>query len=465
MDFAKKQLEKYGWQEGKGLGKSENGITTAIKPKLKFDNAGIGHDSSEQFTNNWWEKLYNNAANNVNVSTAANGNVQVNVSDPDGVEITTKNYSLKNLKKNNSSGLEYGTFRKTSKLTENGIVDLDNNYCDVPTYSNTKTDLCPLTDEELFAACGGRTAHKGARHGLTLNGKLSRLEKQEKLLLKRLRKVSISDETETKDCKENLEKKLRKINDHRDKHSTDSMEEGMIDSPIGTQITVGFSSPHKNSKNRKKERKRVSFSETVTEYQTQEVDSVVVDNHTQDLDSGSLSDCNSRPSTPVTTVRTVEIKDKTESPSNNSDVLTPDQDEGIESDSTSSQLYAKIKEENYKMKRKLRKLRKKYAAESSKKNLKYNCNEDEALKDSGNCVKCTKRKIIIEDDFHDRDSKRHCDDYDDEIELNLNCSEEQPKTKKERKKLQKKQKRLEKRINRVADSLNELCKISDIESE
>lgn len=53
---------------GKGLGKSENGITTAIKPKLKFDNAGIGHDSSEQFTNNWWEKLYNNAASNVNVS-------------------------------------------------------------------------------------------------------------------------------------------------------------------------------------------------------------------------------------------------------------------------------------------------------------------------------------------------------------------------------------------------------------
>jgi len=31
-----------------------------------------------------------------------------------------------------------------------------------------------LTDEEIFKACGGRTAHKGARHGLNLSGKLAR---------------------------------------------------------------------------------------------------------------------------------------------------------------------------------------------------------------------------------------------------------------------------------------------------
>lgn len=58
MNFARKQLEKYGWSEGKGLGKKEDGIVTAIKPKLKFDNSGVGHDVGEQFTNNWWEKNY-----------------------------------------------------------------------------------------------------------------------------------------------------------------------------------------------------------------------------------------------------------------------------------------------------------------------------------------------------------------------------------------------------------------------
>ncbi|XP_010132659.1 PREDICTED: G patch domain-containing protein 4, partial [Buceros rhinoceros silvestris] len=37
-----------------------------------------------------------------------------------------------------------------------------------------------LTDEELMRACGGRTAHKGARHGLTMSAKLARLEEQER---------------------------------------------------------------------------------------------------------------------------------------------------------------------------------------------------------------------------------------------------------------------------------------------
>ncbi|XP_010181386.1 PREDICTED: G patch domain-containing protein 4, partial [Mesitornis unicolor] len=40
-----------------------------------------------------------------------------------------------------------------------------------------------LTDEELMRACGGRTAHKGARHGLTMSAKLARLEEQERAFL------------------------------------------------------------------------------------------------------------------------------------------------------------------------------------------------------------------------------------------------------------------------------------------
>lgn len=38
-----------------------------LKPNLKFDNYGIGHNAAEQFTNNWWEHLYNKAANNITV--------------------------------------------------------------------------------------------------------------------------------------------------------------------------------------------------------------------------------------------------------------------------------------------------------------------------------------------------------------------------------------------------------------
>lgn len=52
---------------GKGLGKNEDGIAKPLKPKLKFDNHGIGHDPAEHFTNNWWEQVYNKAASNVKV--------------------------------------------------------------------------------------------------------------------------------------------------------------------------------------------------------------------------------------------------------------------------------------------------------------------------------------------------------------------------------------------------------------
>lgn len=84
MDFARKQLEKYGWKEGiidialsenlttkftlgQGLGRNEDGISTPIKPKLKFDNRGVGHSLAKEFTENWWEKTYNTAASNIDV--------------------------------------------------------------------------------------------------------------------------------------------------------------------------------------------------------------------------------------------------------------------------------------------------------------------------------------------------------------------------------------------------------------
>ncbi|KAJ8946797.1 hypothetical protein NQ314_008781 [Rhamnusium bicolor] len=151
MDFARKQLEKYGWNEGKGLGKNEDGIATPLKPKLKFDNAGVGHNASEQFTNNWWEKLFNNAAKNIDVEVDEENQIKMKV-----------------------------------RLTESGIENYNVSPIKAP---EPLSSFQVLTDDELFAACGGRTAHKGARHGIKLSGKLSRIEKQEKMLLKKMKKT------------------------------------------------------------------------------------------------------------------------------------------------------------------------------------------------------------------------------------------------------------------------------------
>ncbi|XP_015610483.1 G patch domain-containing protein 4 [Cephus cinctus] len=182
-NFAKTQLLKYGWTEGKGLGKNESGIVEAIKPKLKFDNAGFGHNAAEEYTCNWWESMFDKAAKNVNVNSGING-VSVNTVDKDAVHISTKKSNLKAIKKNHSLG--YGNFLKTSTLCDGTITPTNDFNKPIDHDYEKETPFRRLTDEEIFKACGGRTAHKGARHGLKQSGKLSRIAEQEKELLARM---------------------------------------------------------------------------------------------------------------------------------------------------------------------------------------------------------------------------------------------------------------------------------------
>lgn len=437
MDFAKRQLEKYGWQEGSGLGKHATGISEALKPTLKFDNSGIGHSSSEQFTNNWWETLYNKSSNNLNV-VVENNEVKLNVKDRDAFENSTNIAKMKN------NSFEYGSFIKTSKLTESGIVDYDklNEFETTPSTSVPK-----LTDDELFAACGGRTAHKGARHGLKLNGKLSRLEMQEKLLLKKLNKFTLSDENE-KTNKKSIEKKLRKIKYHKSKNRS---EEDMDILPPTSPCILNVNSPYKSNKKRKGERKHVSFSETVVEYQTQENDANESTNNNADLDSSSHSEGTSRSLSPITKVIEVKINDVTE----NLNVMTTDLDEGIDctdydpnKERTKHDLQEKIKKENRRMRRKLKKLRKlnKIQENSNESTLDT---DDNCKEFSEKSVKWAKRKLFEEAEVSDTFVSKRCH------------YESSHKLKKKQKKLLKQQLQLEKNIEKVASSFDNICKISN----
>ncbi|XP_060109769.1 G patch domain-containing protein 4 [Heteronotia binoei] len=183
LRFAEKQLKRHGWKKGKGLGKQENGISEAIKVKVKCDTAGVGHDSAEQFTFHWWDHLFNSSAANIAVEAGQEGVKVKRVSEQDGV-VTNK----KPRKATGAKDMLYGRFVKAATLTSGGEEPLK-----PPSSSESseedqeeKLDLSTarrLTDEELVAACGGRTAHKGARHGLTMSAKLARLEEQEKAFL------------------------------------------------------------------------------------------------------------------------------------------------------------------------------------------------------------------------------------------------------------------------------------------
>ncbi|XP_067143019.1 G patch domain-containing protein 4 [Centruroides vittatus] len=192
--FGRAQLEKYGWEEGKGLGKSETGIKSAIKPSLKFDKNGIGYDIGEEFSFRWWEQVFNKTAKNIKV-----------VNSEDKVEITrTENESSKISTRKSHMSLEkhtlmYGSFIKGSTHnTEEIKIDESTENCDD---CDSKYSY-----EDIFKKCKGRTGHKAARHGIKMNGKLKRIEQQENELLRI--NSCVSDEKLNK-C-DNLLKKLKK---------------------------------------------------------------------------------------------------------------------------------------------------------------------------------------------------------------------------------------------------------------
>ncbi|NWJ04680.1 GPTC4 protein, partial [Crypturellus undulatus] len=183
---------------GRGLGKREDGIAEAIRVKVKCDTAGVGHDAAEPFSFHWWDHVFNKSAANIAVEAVQDGVAVKTLSEQDA--------AISNKKPRRAGGADaallYGRFVKAATLTARG-----EEAAEPPAASESseeeeeeeKLDLSSarrqglgsmtwlvsrrLTDEELMRVCGGRTAHKGARHGLTMSAKLARLEEQERAFL------------------------------------------------------------------------------------------------------------------------------------------------------------------------------------------------------------------------------------------------------------------------------------------
>lgn len=314
MDFARKILANYGWKEGDGLGKNKDGIAKPLKATLKFDNAGFGADqAAADFNNHWWERVFNEAATNVNIQKEGE---QIKMSlkdDTDGVEISTKGYSVKKLKKlKEKHGEEtgdmakngYQNFLQSATLTNLGGEIENPDKIDVNDIEVTKVKV--LTDEELFKACGGRTAHKGARHGLKLSGKLSRIEQQEaELLAKMMAKrngedsSTISNKLETEaekdnqdDCTEQKTKKKKKKSKQREdelqgaviervqeeeeiKQSKEKKKRKLEDVECLEEAAVGKDEESPNEKSKKKKKKKVKETKDCDESINQEESSEV----------------------------------------------------------------------------------------------------------------------------------------------------------------------------------------------
>ncbi|XP_017034404.1 G patch domain-containing protein 4 [Drosophila kikkawai] len=259
MDFAKKILSKYGWKEGEGLGKNNTGIAAPLKASLKFDNAGLGVDRAQEFNDHWWERCFNEAASNVDVQVQQNGKITTGRKEgEDAVEISTKAFSarkLKNAKEQHASDGKstYDNFLQTALLTQGGGEVENTERIRVEDIAVTKVSV--LTDEELFKACGGRTAHKGARHGLKLSGKIARLEQQERELLEKMQsKLKAAEEQATAP-------KQKKRKDVSERESTEENLEPQEDNEDTSEVAA----PSKSKKKKKDKAEKLKEKEEQTE--------------------------------------------------------------------------------------------------------------------------------------------------------------------------------------------------------
>nr|XP_032805603.1 G patch domain-containing protein 4 isoform X2 [Petromyzon marinus] len=145
---------------------------------------------AEQFTFHWWDHVFNKAAASIEVEGTEEG-AKVMGNRSDGAEEPISNRKPRKAHLSTTHAL-YGNFVKAATLTSGEEVRDEKESSEDETSSSededAKLDLSSttrMTDEQLLRACGGRTAHKGARHGVNMSAKLARLEQQEREFLSR----------------------------------------------------------------------------------------------------------------------------------------------------------------------------------------------------------------------------------------------------------------------------------------
>lgn len=211
--FAQKELKKFGWKEGSGLGKNENGMKEAIKVKIKNDSHGVGHNRGDEFTFHWWDHVFNKAASSIVVESTQEG-VSVKAAK-ESVGVSTKK-----ARTYDNKAMLYGQFVKGATLDNNQEVKSEGEEVDTSEVTEyleeDRQTLQKLPDEEILKICGGMTAHKGARHGLKLNGKLERIQEQEKLLMEKWKKQKGSNSEMDKSERASLNAKTDTTTENED---------------------------------------------------------------------------------------------------------------------------------------------------------------------------------------------------------------------------------------------------------
>jgi len=258
-EFARSHMEGKGWSSGEGLGKHGQGIVDALKPKLKFDQTGVGHNRAEEFEFHWWDHVFNKAAKSVKVDDTE-GEVRVDFNS-DKSELSTKKMRRK-AKKEMRNKL-YSNFVKSGTLT-GGKMEKEEENEDTVVEVKDMSKLKELTDDELVAACGGRTAHKGSRHGLKMTAKLDRIAEAEREYMEKYnKKIQEAESKAEENTTEKLDQSEESSISKKKKHSLeDEVEESARKKKKRkkeAEIESSSTEPKKKKKKHKKELERSSI--------------------------------------------------------------------------------------------------------------------------------------------------------------------------------------------------------------
>ena len=158
-------------------------MTKPITASVKADNAGIG--GTQDWSSTWWDHVFNKASAGIKIENDEQGQVVIK----------------KQLEEEEKKKLLYGSFVKKSVEKKDYSIK--------------------VSDKELFEACEGRTARKGAR--ASQPGKLKRtldhpkfqhyqakLLKVESKIKKYTRKQKTDKLNQAKNKRQKIQKKLQK---------------------------------------------------------------------------------------------------------------------------------------------------------------------------------------------------------------------------------------------------------------
>ncbi|GJJ70837.1 Pin2-interacting protein X1 [Entomortierella parvispora] len=87
MSFAQKQMAKFGWNEGDGLGKNRDGIKKSISVVKKNDTKGLG-GKLDKWDFAWWDHVFNKSASNIQVNKDESGEVKVEKQAPSDIQVS-----------------------------------------------------------------------------------------------------------------------------------------------------------------------------------------------------------------------------------------------------------------------------------------------------------------------------------------------------------------------------------------